>query len=236
MDHTLCDTERADQLGMKDFQKILTSDFGHDAAIEIGEMYLRVIYGENRNRPGWQKNPQETEAEYRAKLLEKTIEEVLEKKSTISKLAVYAKLFMDLRIKHFEFFPTVQNMLLQLRKDFKLILISNGPLFSQEPKINKVAMHKFVDDIILGGALEHEKPHPSIFELACQKANCKPNEAIHIGDKLDSDIKGANDYGIVSVWINPDDICTEPQPSPDYIIKNVCELKTLLAQITQTNS
>ncbi len=236
MDHTLCDTDRADRLGVKDFQQILTSDFDYDAAIKIGEMYLKVIYGENRNRPGWQKKPHETESGFRTKLLEKTIEKVLGEKTYLNNLNIYAELFMALRIKHFSFFPNVQNMLLELKKEFKLILVSNGPLFSQEPKIKKVAMHQYVDDIILGGAIEYEKPHPFIFELACKKANCKPYEAIHVGDKLDSDIKGANDYGITSVWINSGDSHIKPEPTPDYIIKNICEFSTLLTQILQTSS
>lgn len=228
MDHTLCDTDQADQLGLIDFQQSLSTVYGHDNALEIGANYLKVIYGEKRHLPEWQKTPAETEIEYRARLLEKTVVTICKKNTNLSCLTTFAKLFMDLRIKHFSFFPGVEKMLQDLRTKYTLVLITNGPLFSQEPKIAKVAMNEYMDHIILGGSLEYEKPHPSIFDLACQKAQCKPAEAIHVGDKLDSDIKGANDSGVTSVWVHPEAHLADPQPTPDYIINHIDEFGNLL--------
>jgi FMN phosphatase YigB (HAD superfamily) len=107
-------------------------------------------------------------------------------------------------------------------------VVTNGPLFSQEPKIARVEMDKYVDHIILGGSLQYEKPHPSIFQLACRKARCEPSEAMHVGDSLDSDIKGANTCGITSVWLNPGEYVAQPVPTPDYIIRHICELEDVL--------
>ncbi|WP_136810862.1 HAD family hydrolase [Desulfosediminicola flagellatus] len=231
MDHTLCDTERADKLALTDFQEALRSEFQSNIAMEIGEYYLNVIYGKNRHLQGWQKGPKDSEIEYRAKLLEKTINDLTDIKLKWSELILYTNLFMDLRIKHFSFFPRAGDMLRELKHRYRLIVVSNGPLFSQEPKIKKVAMIEHVHEIILGGTLKYEKPHSSIFELACQKAKCKPSEAIHVGDKLETDIKGANDFGIKSVWVNPKNTFTEPIPTPNYTIANICELKQLLDDI-----
>ncbi len=235
MDHTLCDTERADQLGLFDFQLELSKTYGRTHACKIGEQYLRAIYGENRHLAEWQKTPGETEVQYRTKILELAIGQVCQSQEPLSHLTKYAELFMDLRIKHFSFFPGTEKMLLDLRTRFKLVLVSNGPLFSQEPKIAKVSMSKYVDHIILGGSLEYEKPHPSIFQLACQNAQCEPSEAIHVGDKLDSDIKGANDSGITSVWVNSGAYQAAPFPTPDYTIRHICELEALLSELEQSN-
>ena len=232
MDHTLCDTGLADKLGLEDFQHILTADFKYSVALKIGEMYLKVIYGEKKNIPGWQKEANDTEIEYRAKLLKKTIAQEIEADLDWAKLVRYSNLFMELRVKHFSFFPETTAMLKRLRQNYTLILISNGPLFSQEPKIQKVAMDQYVDDIILGGALEHQKPHPSIFMLACNKAACRPSEAIHVGDRLDSDIQGSVNSGISSIWLNSAKEDFEPVPSPNYIINNIIELETLLVQVS----
>jgi len=41
----------------------------------------------------------------------------------------------------------------------------------------------------------------SIFEKAMNLAKCEAHEAIHFGDKLSTDILGANNTGIASVWL-----------------------------------
>lgn len=46
------------------------------------------------------------------------------------------------------------------------------------------------------------KPRAEIFEMALKKVNLQPDEVVHIGDSLSSDIKGASALGINTVWIN----------------------------------
>lgn len=46
------------------------------------------------------------------------------------------------------------------------------------------------------------KPRKEIFELALNDSGFTPAEVVHIGDSLSSDIKGANNLGINTIWIN----------------------------------
>lgn len=46
------------------------------------------------------------------------------------------------------------------------------------------------------------KPRAEIFEMALKKVDLQPDEVVHIGDSLSSDIKGASALGINTVWIN----------------------------------
>ena len=46
------------------------------------------------------------------------------------------------------------------------------------------------------------KPRKELFELALQKTGFKGNEVIHIGDSLSSDVKGASEAGIGTLWLN----------------------------------
>lgn len=238
MDHTLCDTDKADQEGVTDFQQLLQQDFPVETATEIGSEYLEVIYGKHRNLPDWQRNETDTEVGYRARLLANTISLNTENRLAPDKLSYYAQSFMDLRIKHFDFFPGVVAMLQRLRKKYVLILVTNGPLFSQEPKIAKTNMSQHVDEIIIGGALKHQKPHASIFELACRKARCIAGEAVHVGDRLDSDIQGALNANITSVWLDPIASKDYPDssPNPDHIIHDICELEQLITSISTKDS
>ena len=46
------------------------------------------------------------------------------------------------------------------------------------------------------------KPRKELFELALQKTGLKPDEVIHIGDSISSDIMGASVVGINALWLN----------------------------------
>lgn len=46
------------------------------------------------------------------------------------------------------------------------------------------------------------KPRPDLFEMALKEAKLKPNEVIHVGDSLSSDVAGASSIGINTIWIN----------------------------------
>ena len=41
-----------------------------------------------------------------------------------------------------------------------------------------------------------------LFELALQKTGLTPDEVIHIGDSISSDVKGASALGINTLWLN----------------------------------
>lgn len=46
------------------------------------------------------------------------------------------------------------------------------------------------------------KPRREIFEMALRETCLQPNEVIHIGDSINSDVKGATALGIQAVWLN----------------------------------
>lgn len=46
------------------------------------------------------------------------------------------------------------------------------------------------------------KPRKELFEMALTSAGLKPEQVIHIGDSLSSDVKGAKALGIKALWVN----------------------------------
>ena len=46
------------------------------------------------------------------------------------------------------------------------------------------------------------KPRKELFELALKETGFKPEEVIHIGDSISSDVKGAGALGIKALWLN----------------------------------
>ncbi|WP_457557512.1 HAD family hydrolase [Candidatus Harpocratesius sp.] len=94
-----------------------------------------------------------------------------------------------------EFYPEIINLLPLLSQKYELILISDTgftyghvmrELFKRK-KINQYFSHCFFSDEI-----GHYKPHPKPFQIAESLTQYKPEELFHIGDRIDTDILGAN--------------------------------------------
>ncbi|WP_407505455.1 HAD family hydrolase [Vibrio parahaemolyticus] len=141
--------------------------------------------------------------------------------------------FDSARMGAFTFFPGVKEMLTDLRKHYKLVVITNGPIFSQHPKLKATQMDEWVDHIIVGGEEPEEKPAASIFQKALNLVDIKPEEALHVGDSLAADIAGANNMGILSVWVNATGASNPTEITPNFEIRETVELKEILKTLAQ---
>lgn len=76
-------------------------------------------------------------------------------------------------------------------------------------------------------AAKSYKPRSELFENALRETNLNPQEIVHIGESLNSDVKGASNLGINTIWVNrnnkeiPDGIiavtsCTEIFNTPFF--------------------
>ena len=119
-------------------------------------------------------------------------------------------------------------MLCELRKDYKIIVITNGPEYSQVPKVNKIRMYDYCDHVIIGGQEPEQKPAKSIFLKALALADCKNSETIHVGDSLVSDIHGARNVGIKTLWISPEFEFSDKNEESDYQSNSVTDVKRIL--------
>ena len=79
------------------------------------------------------------------------------------------------------------------------------------------------------------RPHPRIFELALAHWQIRPQDAAMVGDKIEADIKGAQQIGMVSVWITRrcEPRSERPVPAPDAIISTLSELPQALDNLEQ---
>lgn len=77
-----------------------------------------------------------------------------------------------------------------------ICLITDMQTYWQIKKLEKLAITHLIDHIVSSEATGCEKPDPLIFQTALNKIQCKPNEAVMIGDHPEKDIKGAKALGI----------------------------------------
>ncbi len=72
------------------------------------------------------------------------------------------------------------------------------------------------------------KPRPEIFEMALRIMSLKPEQVIHVGDSLSSDIMGAKNVGISTVWLNRKQRKRSGNIVPDIECQSLLELSDLL--------
>jgi len=112
---------------------------------------------------------------------------------------------------------------------FNLGIITNGLTSVQKPRFNNSILNIYFEHYIISEDIGFAKPHTEIFDYSFNKfEHIDKNSAIIIGDNLTSDIKGGNDYGIDTCWINQFG-ASKNSIIPTYEIKDLVELKTILS-------
>lgn len=206
MDDTLCDTQGANTKAITQFAGYLSNDFALplDTAQIIANAYVDGIYRRWSDEQKARYLPiivQQSEGAFRVQL----IKDLLDGQSNRAVTSEDAQRLQDAfdadRLAAFDFYPGIVEFLAEAREYFKLVVITNGPEYSQVPKVEAVKLADHVDHILIGGQEPEQKPAASIFYKALSLAGCEAHEAIHVGDSLAADIKGAHNSGITSVWI-----------------------------------
>ena len=97
-------------------------------------------------------------------------------------------------------YPDAKEVLQKLRQTYKLGIIANQD-FGTEKRLINFGIRPYIDLVIASAEEGVEKPDSCIFQLALDRADCKPEEAVMVGDRLDNDIAPANKIGMKTVWI-----------------------------------
>jgi len=116
-----------------------------------------------------------------------------------------------------------------LHKDYRLIIITNGLKDVQDKRIRKSIIAKYFEDIVISEEICVSKPDPKIFEHALSNINhTDKSKVLIVGDSLTSDIQGGINFGIDTCWFNPNKIINKLGINPTYEISNLMELNDIL--------
>ncbi|MAD45505.1 HAD family hydrolase [Alteromonas australica] len=238
MDETLCDTKGADRkLQVWIVETLLVDYFGSiSKRKEWAKNFILGIYKKYEYQTILAYAKSSEERDFRISLIMYLFDR-FDMSCSYEKGAELLNIISEKRMEFFNFFNGVSELLIKLRKNYSLIVITNGPVLSQVPKLSAVKMENFVDHIIIGGEEPHEKPHPSIFQKALGLAVLNSKEVIHVGDSYEADIKGASSVGIKSVWVNNE--CSRERlakGNADFVIKSVLELPVIISKIDKGNN
>lgn len=130
-------------------------------------------------------------------------------------------------------FPKVVPTLLEMRKKYKLGIISNGLAIKQWEKLIGLGVHHLFDVVVTSEEEGFEKPDVKIFRRAVKRMGLKPDECIMVGDKLDSDIIGANEAGMHTALIKSKKTrkTTTKDVKPEFRIEDISELLDILEKL-----
>ncbi len=111
-----------------------------------------------------------------------------------------------------------------LMREYALGLISNG---NTGPDV--CGLSEMFSFVILSDDCGVRKPDAKIFYMALEKAGCRKDEFLHVGDSLADDVLGAVNAGVRSVWLNRNEVENTSGIKPDYEISGLLELVDILS-------
>jgi putative hydrolase of the HAD superfamily len=112
------------------------------------------------------------------------------------------------------------------KKGYHMFLLTNGFIEVQKVKIRESKLAPFFELMITSEEAGYQKPHYKIFEYALNLIHADKQESLMIGDDLETDIYGAQRFGIDTVFFNPGVLKHEGHPK--FEIKRLDELKLFL--------
>ena len=92
---------------------------------------------------------------------------------------------------------------LESLSSFDLSLITNGIARVQKERIKRTNTARFFSHIFISQEIGWAKPDPRFFDYVLSTLHTEKEKCVVIGDSLTSDIKGANNAGIASIFFSP---------------------------------
>ncbi len=123
----------------------------------------------------------------------------------------------------------------EMSRRFKLVIVSNtvnSYAVDIDRVMKKLGLRQYFAHIITSLDVGIAKPEPGIFEEALRVSGLECAEVIMIGDRVDTDILGANRMGICSVLVrwrerHPLRILTEKH-KPSFIARSLSEVRDFI--------
>lgn len=113
-------------------------------------------------------------------------------------------------------YPDVISTLERLSLKYNIGVIANQPSETQD-RLEKDGLDRFFDICLLSEAEGLEKPDRKIFLRALEQADCRPEDAVMIGDRLDNDIFPAKEIGFKTIWLRQGISCEQEPINNNYV-------------------
>ncbi|MDR3148958.1 MAG: HAD-IA family hydrolase [Oscillospiraceae bacterium] len=136
-------------------------------------------------------------------------------------------------------YPDALGLLEFLYPQYRLGIIANQSAGARQ-HLGRWNLDKYFDVIIASSEVGIAKPDLRIFQTALSQANCNPENAVMIGDRLDNDIYPAKQLGMKTIWVRqgwggmPEPASEEYQPN--YTASSLTKIVPALIKLTSTSN
>jgi putative hydrolase of the HAD superfamily len=136
-------------------------------------------------------------------------------------------------------YPDVKPALTALAAHFKLGLVANSGEAALKA-LRRDGLDDLFDVIALADLIGVEKPSEKIFQYALDETGVPASRAVHVGNRLDSDIRPAKRLGLRTVWILRGDAPPAPTleqlAEPDAVVISLIGVPTALSRLMSANA
>jgi putative hydrolase of the HAD superfamily len=198
LDHTIWDFDRNAEETLHELYEVYQL---HNLGLRSATEFI-VKYTEN-NHSLW--------AQYHLGLISKDLLRAERFRKTFIELGVHPELvpqefeedYVKISPTKTNLFEGAQKVLAYLQKKYTLHIISNGFKETTLTKMDLSGLNPYFKNVIISEEVGVNKPDKAVFEYALQKARANKEESIMIGDSLEADIYGAQNFGMKAIFFNP---------------------------------
>ena len=120
---------------------------------------------------------------------------------------------------------------LQVLSEHKLRMgvVSNN-VFPQmlRTSIERLGLGSFFCTVVASGDVGVRKPASEVFRKALGELGCRVEETLFVGDRLEEDVAGAQNVGMVTVWVNSSTEAKRGSIVPDYEVRDLSAILQIL--------
>lgn len=138
--------------------------------------------------------------------------------------------YRQTHIDAYSILPGAESLLQSLFPTYKIYGVSNGK--TGRRRLHQAQLSHYFDGIFLSEDMGYQKPQSQFFEYIGSKIpNYQKEQVIMIGDTLTSDILGGNQYGIPTIWYNPERLENKTEIVPTRETDQLAEIPVILTQL-----
>lgn len=100
-------------------------------------------------------------------------------------------------------FDGAEKVLTYLKEKYHLHIISNGFKEAVVTKMSVSNLNPYFKNVVISEDVGVNKPDKAIFEYALNLAKAGKQESVMIGDSIEADVYGAQNFGMKAIYFNP---------------------------------
>ena len=87
--------------------------------------------------------------------------------------------------------------------DARIYIASNGATINAKGRMASTGLDRYIEELFISEDMGVTKPDPAFFDICLEKIGEPKSSCIMVGDSLSSDMLGAKNASIDSVWFMP---------------------------------